>query len=220
MSAAQTVAEIEPPKKSRKKLIVIALALLMLLGAGGGAYYYFVVKKNADAAAAAAASDDEEGAEAGAAAHKAAKGGHRPAPNYVALEPFVVNLADKDSDRFAQIGITFEVEDAKFADEMKVYMPAIRNGILMVLAHKTSTQLQGRSGKQELAAELMREAARPMGIEIPDEEDEDSASHAKDDAATDEAPAPTSKKKTRKKKKKKAVHNPISNVHFSNFIIQ
>ena len=45
-------------------------------------------------------------------------------------------------------------------------MPAIRNTILMVLAHKTSTELLDRDGKEKLAAEIMREAVRPLGIEI------------------------------------------------------
>ena len=49
---------------------------------------------------------------------------------------------------------------------MKAYMPAIRNGILMVLAHKTSAELLERSGKELLAAEIMRESVRPMGINI------------------------------------------------------
>src|SRR6185369_12807120 len=79
------------------------------------------------------------------------------------------NLADRDAERFAQIGITLELEDPKFADELKAYMPAIRNGVLMVLAHKTSAQMLGRKGKEALAAEIMREAVRPLGIEIDEE---------------------------------------------------
>ena len=223
-AAAEAVADGAPPKKGKKKLIIIiAAAALVLLGGGGAGY--FVMKKKADAAAAAAAEAEEEDEGAAPAAkpakegQKAAKDSHKTLPTYVPLDSFVVNLADKEADRFAQIGVTLQVDDAKFADEMKVYMPAIRNGILMVLAHKTSSELLERSGKEALAAEIMREAARPMGIEIDADNDEEEAApkrkHADD--ADDEAPAKTSKKK---KKKKKPVHNPITNVHFSNFIIQ
>lgn len=204
-AAAEAVADGAPPKKGKKKMIIIIAAVAILLGGGGGGYF-FMAKKKAEAAAAAAAAE-EGGEEAAAPVHKAAShDSHKTPPTYVPLDPFVVNLADKDGDRFAQIGVTLQVDDAKFADEMKIYMPAIRNGILMVLAHKSSVELLQRSGKQALAEEIMREAARPMGIEIDDDDDED------------EAPAKTSKKK--KKKKKKPVHNPISNVHFSTFIIQ
>jgi len=85
-------------------------------------------------------------------------------PTFVPLDPFVVNLADRDADRYAQIGMTLEVEDAKFAESMKGYMPAIRNGILMILAHKTAGELLTREGKEQLAEEVAREAVRPMGI--------------------------------------------------------
>ncbi len=211
-AAAEPVAD--APKKGKKKLIIIIAAAVILLGGGGGGYF-FMAKSKAAAAAAAAAEEDGEDA---APVHKASKDGHMTAPTYVPLDPFVVNLADKDADRFAQIGLTLQVDDAKFADQMKTYMPAIRNGILMVLAHKTSTQLLERAGKESLAEEIMREAARPMGIEFDEDDDEDeAASHSKKKAAAEEE-APTKKKK--KKKKRKAMHNPISNVLFSNFIIQ
>ena len=176
-AAAEAVADGAPPKKGKKKLILMIAAAALVLGGAGGGAYYFLVKKPADAAAAAAA-EEEEGDDAAPArklAHKPAKDSHKTLPTYVPLDPFVVNLADKDADRFAQIGVTLQVDDAKFADEMKAYMPAIRNGILMVLAHKTSTELLQRSGKEALAEEIMREAARPMGIEI-DADDEAEAS--------------------------------------------
>jgi flagellar FliL protein len=211
-AAAEPVADGAPKKGKKKLIIIIALALILLGGGGGG--YYFMAKKKAEAAAAAA----EDGEEDAAPVHKASKDGHKTAPTYVPLDPFVVNLADRESDRFAQIGVTLQVDDQKFADEMKTYMPAIRNGILMVLAHKTSEQLLQRSGKEALADEIMREAARPMGIEIDDEDDaEEASSQGKKGADAEEAP---SKAKKKKKKKRKPVHNPITNVHFSTFIIQ
>jgi len=209
MSAApEAAADGAPPKKGKKKLIIIVAAALLLLGGGGGGYYFFVMKKQAAeaAAAAAAAEASDDGEEKAAPVHKTVKVDPKAAPTYVPLDPFVVNLADKDADRFAQIGVTLQVDDAKFADQMKAYMPAIRNSILMVLAHKTSGELLERDGKDSLAEEIMREAVRPMGIEIDDEsEDEDEAK---------------SKKPSKKKKKRRPVHNPVTNVHFSSFIIQ
>ena len=214
MSAAATPADAgaapAAPKKGKKKLIIIVAVAVLLLGGGGGAALYIMKQKAAEAAAAAAAEDGD--AEEAAPAHAAAA--HvdpKHPPTFVPLDPFVVNLADKESERYAQIGITLEVDDAKFADSMKVFMPAIRNGILMVLAHKTSQELLQRSGKEALAAEILRESVRPMGIEIDDPEHEDDA----------EATAAAETKAKKKKKKKKPVeHNPVQKVHFSNFIIQ
>ena len=217
MSAAAAPAEPTdaiPKSGKKKKLIVIIAAVLVLVLAGGGATVFVLKKKAADAAAAAEAAADEDGT--AKPAHSAAKDGHRTPPTFLPMDPFVVNLADREADRFAQIGITLEVDDAKFAEEMKAYMPAIRNGILMVLAHKTSQQLLERSGKEALAVEIMREAVRPMGIEVEEAAEAATDAVAKDSAKTEAEETP----KARKKHKKAAEHNPVQKVHFSSFIIQ
>lgn len=194
-----------PPAKGKKKLIIIiAAALLVVAGGGGGAVFYMKKKAAAEAAAAAEA----EGEDGAAPKHKKeAKHDASHPPAFLPLEPFIVNLADKEVDRYAQIGVTLELDDAKTADTLKAYMPAIRNGILMVLAHKTSAELLERKGKEALANEIMREVVKPLGVEMDDPEA---------DAEDDNADA-----KPKKKKKKKAeVELPVKHVHFSNFIIQ
>ena len=195
-----------PGKKGKKKLIVIVLiALLVLLGAAAGGLIYMKKK----AAAEAEANEDGEVVTAQAATKNKADLKHPP--TFLPLDPFVVNLADKDSDRYAQVGITLEVEDAKFAEQMKAYMPALRNGVLMLLAHKTARELLDRPGKEQLAAEIQREAARTLGLEVDEAE-------AKSDGASDANEAkPDSKPKP---KKKTLAPNPIHHVHFSTFIIQ
>ena len=204
-----------PAKKGKKKLIImIVAALLVVIAGGGGAAVYF--KKKAAAAAAA-----EEGAEeAGAAGeHKVAKRDPKHPPTFLPLDPFVVNLADKDADRYAQIGITLELQDLKFADELKLYMPAIRTGILLILAHKTSGELLDRSGKELLAQQVQREAARTMGIDVAEPEAVTETKPA-DAPATEEGDDEVEKKPKKKAKKTVVEPNPIVHVHFSNFIIQ
>jgi len=205
-----------PAKKGKKKLIImVAVALLVLLGAGGGATVYFK-KKAAHAAEEAAAA--EEGGPAGE--RKATRRDSKHPPVFLPLDPFVVNLADKEADRYAQIGITLELQDAKFGDELKLYMPAIRNGILMILAHKTSAELLDRSGKEMLAAQVQREAARTMGIEVAEPEAVTEAAPAEKTAAKEDGDEEEKKPKQKKAKKAAAEPNPIVHVHFSNFIIQ
>ena len=221
MSAAAPDAQPEaaPPKKSKKKLIIMLAAALVLAGGGGGAFFY--MKQKAAAAAAAAAEDDGD-APAAHDSHKDAK----TKPTYVPLDTFVVNLADKDTDRFAQIGITLQVDDSHVADDMKTYMPALRNGILMILAHKSSEELLQRDGKETLAEEIMRAAALSLGIDLGDEPNAGHGKTAKttakeaDDAAAPDEEDEDKPKKKKPKKKKKPVHNPITHVHYSNFIIQ
>jgi flagellar FliL protein len=212
-AAGSAPAASPPAKGGKKKLIIIIAALLVVLLAGGAGAVVYLKKKAADAAAAA---EEEDGGE-----HKAAKADPAHPPTFLPLDPFVVNLADKDSDRFAQIGITLEVADPAFADKLRAYMPAIRNSILLILAHKTSAELLGREGKEQLAAEIQRETVRPMGIELDDGAAKPSAAKAdaKADADTD-AEEPDDEHKPKPKKKKRSAPNPVRHVHFSSFIIQ
>ncbi len=206
MSAA-AAAEAPAPAKGKKKLILI-LAIVGVLVAGGGGAAVFMMKKKA---AAEAEAEDGGGADH-APAKKAAAPKHDPkaVPAFVPLDPFTVNLADRDAERYAQIGITLEIEDAKLADQIKNYMPAIRNNILMAMADRTAGELMGRDGKAKLAEKVRKEASKAMGYEVDEDEEEEADDHAA-------KPDPKAKKK---KKKKAAAELPIKAVHFSNFIIQ
>jgi flagellar FliL protein len=212
-----------PVKRGKKKLLVIvAAALAFALAAGGGTIVY--LKKRAAHAAAAAAEAGEEGSAATneASAGASAKPDAMSPPTYLPLDPFVVNLADRDVDRYAQIGITLEVESSVFADQMRGYMPAIRNAILMIITRKTSKDLLGSSGKEELADEIMRAAVRPMGIEIAAPEPVTPAAAPAPEASGAEATAASAAASMPKKAKKRigTTRNPIQHVHFSSFIIQ
>jgi len=138
-------ADVAPTPRGKKKLIVIAAAVLaFVLALGGGAVVW--LKQRAAHAAAAALEDEAASEHAGV-----PKIDPKNAPIYLPLDPFVVNLADKEADRFAQIGITLELDTGISADQIKAYMPAIRNAILMVLANKSAKDLMNREGKEHLA---------------------------------------------------------------------
>ncbi len=162
MSTAAAVEPAVPVKSGKKKLmLIIVLALVAVLAVSGGAAVW-LLKKQAHAEEEAEADTDEG---AGNKAQQAAKRDPNSVPVFVALENFTVNLADRDADRYAQIGISLELEDAKAGDRIKVFMPAIRNNILMVLSHKRSSDLLERTGKEQLASEVLRETERAMGTE-------------------------------------------------------
>ncbi len=114
-------------------------------------------------------------------------------------------------DRFAQIGITLELADAKAAEQVKTYMPSIRSSVLLLVSQRTTDELLTREGKEKLAQDVRREVSRPLGYAIPkprkraaqrdlDDEEED------DDE--DERP------------RRRADDNPVRQVLFSSFIIQ
>jgi flagellar FliL protein len=213
--AATADAAAAPAKGGKKKLIIIIVAVLLLLVAGGGAAFFMMKKKPAEGE-----EDGEGGGGHGKTeSHAKAKDDHAAAPpptlrdpkhppTFVPLDPFTVNLADKDSERYAQIGVTLEIDDPKIGEQLKTYMPAIRNNVLMVLSNRTAAQLLTREGKEKLARNILLASVQPLGYPVDFEEEDDA------EAAADEAP------KKKKKKKRVAVQYPVSAVHFSTFIVQ
>ncbi|TAL23195.1 MAG: flagellar basal body rod protein [Aquabacterium sp.] len=205
MSSAAAEAAPEGKKGGAKKLIIIIVAAVLLLVVLGGAGAFFLMKKKP-----AEGEDGEDGGDATEQVEKHAEAKHgdkKAPPVFVPLEPFTVNLADTGADRYLQVGVTLELADAHVGEDIKLYMPAIRNAILMILSHKTSEELTTTEGKEKLSEEIRVGTARSMGIEIAEPE----AADADED---------TGAKKKKKKKKKAEVENPILHVHYSNFIIQ
>lgn len=196
----QTSAPVAPVKSRTKLFIIIGAVSALLLGGGGGAI--FLLKKNAADAAAAEAHDGEDGASAKA----AQQDGKMHTPVFVPLDPFTINLADRESERYAQVGITLEIEDSQTGDQIKVMMPAIRNNILLAIADRTASELLGRDGKARLAERVRREVSRVLGAEVEDEEEP--------------AAEGTEPSRQARKGKKRAPALPVKAVHFSNFIIQ
>jgi flagellar protein FliL len=193
-AAATDAVPATPAKTGKKKLIIIIAAALAVLLAGGGGAAFFVMKKRAAAAAAAA---EEGGDGAGEKQEeKSVRADLKHAPTFVPLDPFTVNLADREAERYAQVGMTLELADAKAGDLLKAYMPAIRNNILLVLAGKTAGQLMENEGKMKLAGEVRAAALKPLGYTV------------------------TAEAATGKLKSDDADEPPIRAVHFSNFIIQ
>jgi flagellar protein FliL len=185
----------------KKKLIMIIVIALVVVLVGAGVALMLMKKK--------APVEGEDGEEADAQS-SAKTEVHAPKPGtlpvYLPLDPFTVNLADKDVDRYAQVGMTLEVVDQKTADLLKSYMPAIRSGVLVVLSYKTASALLSKEGKELLQKQVQAEAVKPLGYTVEVEEE------PKDEATDEDQP--------KKKKKKKSMALPVTNVLFSQLIVQ
>lgn len=168
--------------KSKKMLVIVAGLVVILALAGGGAWF-FMSKK-------AAANEDAEET-----SHVAPKG----PPTFLPLDSMVINLADPGGEKVAQVGITLEVVDAKAVEKVKVYLPAIRSGILLLISQRTSEDLFQIEGKEKLAQDILAEASRPF--------------------ASGEEVDPKDKKAVARAKKLVET-GPIRAVHFSSFIVQ
>jgi flagellar protein FliL len=199
------------PKKSKKGLIIGLVAALVLAGGGGGAAWWFLGRGEPDEASA---------AEAAAKADEKRKAMHV----FVTLENFVVNLADRESERYAQIGVVLEVESKEAEAKLTAKMPAVRNELLLLISSKLANQLTTREGKEALAAEIAVAAARPLGWTPPaaDEHEEEEAPPPKVKVKDGEKAKGGKSKEKEKAKVKKAepLPNPVAQVHFASFIVQ
>jgi flagellar FliL protein len=195
-----------PPRKRKTLLFVVLAVFLLLAGGGGGAAWYFLKHKGAH---------DDELATAKAEEKKKAL------RVFVTLENFVVNLADRDTERYAQIGVVLEVENKDVEAKLAAKMPAVRNQILLLVSSKLASELTTREGKEALATEIAVAAAQPLGW----------SPLAADDEApqVEEEPAPKVKTKDGDKGKKKdkpkpkqaaPAPNPVVQVHFGSFLVQ
>lgn len=198
MSAAAATADAEAPAKPKsKKLLFIIIGVVLLALIGAGAAFFLMKKSHAE-------DEGEDGAETSQEeeAHATPARDPKTPPTFLPLDSMVVNLADPGGNRFAQLGITLQLSDAKTGDDIKVYMPSIRNGILILVSQRTAEQLLNAEGKAALTHDIVAEISDVMGYEYEH---------------PDAKPVATTKSK---KKKKAAAHNPVEGVLFSSFIVQ
>ena len=140
-------------KPKSKKMLVIVLVVVLLLAVAGAAAAFFLMKP--------AAEEDDGGAETQATT-KSSK--PKTPPQYMALEAVVVNLADPGGARYAQVGITLQVDEAATAEKVKAFLPTIRNGILMQISRRSADDLLRPEGKEALASDILNLVREEAGL--------------------------------------------------------
>ena len=128
----------EAPKKKRSKLLKPLLGALLLSAAAAGAWFgglrhHPMLAFEPKPAAAAA----------------------KNAPTFLALDLFTVNLLDTDRERYLQLGVVIELNDARMLDAVKQKLPIVRSQILMQLANKRMGDLLGMQAKEKLATDIV-----------------------------------------------------------------
>lgn len=140
-----------PKKKGRGRLVMIVVVLLVLLAGGGGAAYWFLLR--GESASAAETPPVEE-------------------PGMVALDPFVVNLADPDGARFLRVTLKLvldNAEKAKTLEEDQVARARVRSTVLEFLTQQTADRLVTPEGKSELKKQIAERASGAThGTEVID----------------------------------------------------
>lgn len=133
------------PKGKMKKIILLAVVAVVVLVGGALAYIAFI---------------DDPSPQLAEQAKQAEKA-------IMPLEPFLVNLADKDSRRYLKVKIDLEVDNEKAIKELEKSLPRIRDQLIFLLSSKSYQEIATPEGKHQLKKEIMaRLGGTPTGKKI------------------------------------------------------
>jgi flagellar protein FliL len=148
MSDEKTTEAAPKPKKKRSKLLLLAPIIVLLAGVPAGAWFWMHRAANAEGGA--AAKPDHSGA--------------------MPLEPFTVNLADKDAPRFLRITMSLVIENKDDIEELRkdtLKQARLRSVLLELLTQQLAEHLTSPEGKNELKhaiAERATDALKPLKV--------------------------------------------------------
>jgi flagellar protein FliL len=139
-------------KKSSKKglgikMIIILGGLIVILGAGGYFGYTLLFQ------------DKTKGTKS---AHKENKGKEKIV--LIALDPFILNLADPG--RHLKATIQIELNDEKDELKVKEQIPKLRDVIIMLLSSKTTEAVSSPEGKFQLKDDILLRVNQAMEKEM------------------------------------------------------
>ncbi len=153
---AEEANEQQEKKGGKKKLIIILVVLLVVLGAAGGAAYKFLVLDK-----------KKEAKEKEKKAEKVVDEIKNVEDIGVQFDvgTFIVNLQDKDADRYLKITIVLDVQDDKIKAELEKRLPQVKDAITTLLFTKSSKELRTAEGIEELKEEILKRvnAILPIG---------------------------------------------------------
>ena len=141
-----------PAAGGKNKLFMMIGAVVLVLGLGGGAGWYFMNGSSAEASE--PANKDHGGG-------KKTKKEEHP-PEYLAVEPFTVNLQPENGDQYLQVAFTLQVNGTEQADAIKKNMAKVRSRVLLLLSGKKASEINTVEGKQQLAGEILAAVKLPF----------------------------------------------------------
>jgi len=141
-----------PAGGGKSKLIIIILAAVIVLGLGGAAAWYFLHGSSAEETAEAPKKEKSS--------KKKKKETHPP--EYLAIEPFTVNLQPENGDQYLQVAFTLQVDGPEQAELIKTNMAKVRSRVLLLLSGKKASEINTVEGKQQLAGEILAVVKSPF----------------------------------------------------------
>ncbi len=143
--------QLEEAKKggSNKVIVFLLLFIIILIAGGGVAYKFLVLDKKEDKAQQIVEeikNVDEFGVQ-------------------FEIGTFIVNLIDKDADRYLKVSLVLEIQDETIKQEVEKRLPKIKDAITTLLFIKSSKELKSPEGIELLKEEIIKRinAILPIG---------------------------------------------------------
>jgi flagellar protein FliL len=140
--AGNAEADADAKKKKKKLFLIIGLAVLLIAISIGGTVVALKVLVPPPPAGAVAEAEQ-------------AASTLLPAIYYEMTPNFTINFNVNGRQRYLQAAITLMYRDPLLEELLKLHMPAIRNGLVMLLSAKNFDELQTSEGKEQLRAEAL-----------------------------------------------------------------
>ena len=136
----------EKPKKSSKKLIIIIAGAVLFFSISGFFAYTMLYSKKGG---------HEEDSKKGKDSEKAV---------LVALDPFVLNLAEQG--RFLKVTLQFELSDPAYQQLVENNTPQLKDAIIILLSSKSTEAIASPEGKLQLKDEILLRANQTIGKDV------------------------------------------------------
>ncbi len=151
-----------PAKPKKKKVLLYAGIGLAAVMAVGVAFFFFFNPSKQGAAKDNAAVQEKEGGHGGGkeGAHGGKEGGKGGSPLTFALEPFILNLADIESNRYLKISITLEFDAPRTVQDAEKRVPQIRDAMILLMSSLTYGDIHSVAGKLTLQSEIQNRISK------------------------------------------------------------
>jgi flagellar FliL protein len=141
-------------KKLPVKIIVIALAVVLVLGGAAAGYFVFAGHKGKSSGKEETGKETKKEQVKEEGSKKGGGEGGGVSGNMKLLDPFIVNLADAEGQRYLKAVIELELDNPSAEGEIQGKLPQIRDEILMILSNKTFDDVSTTAGKRMVKREV------------------------------------------------------------------
>lgn len=141
-------------KKLPMMLIIVVVAVVLVLGGATAGYFLFIGPKMKASGKEGGEGEVKKEQVKEKESKEGGKEGEESSGNLKLLDPFIVNLADAEGQRYLKAVIQLEMDKPEGSGEVQEKLPQIRDEILMILSNKTFDDVSTTAGKKMVKREI------------------------------------------------------------------